>query len=82
MIEILGKYDCKSCNEVKMLLDLLGEDYEYFDVTVRGCPIASELKRMLVAAGSSEIPALFVDGVLVKAGEGAVDYVVEEYGEQ
>lgn len=69
MIEILGKQDCQPCQELKMVLDMNGHDYNFYDATVRGDKRAVEMKVDMAGMGVRSIPAVWVDGQFVGAGD-------------
>lgn len=69
IIEIIGKQDCKPCQELKMVLDMNSHPYTFYDATLRGNERAVELKVDMAGMGIRTIPAVWVDGVFVGAGE-------------
>lgn len=71
-IEILGKSDCQPCQELKMILDMQGKVYEFYDATVRGVARALEMKNEMAEKGVRTIPAVWIDNNLVGAGKDLV----------
>jgi glutaredoxin len=60
MFEVFGKPNCKYCTKAKDLLDELGVDYRYTDLTQDDAAM-----KMIKAEGHTTVPVISLNGGLI-----------------